>query len=366
MFRYLILALLLIASAALAFFPEPVQHSEAELQIVAELSRAQTDTERVQVAKKYLRNYPDDIPAGETAQEAIGDLLEDKVGFFRARHEELKSLASFYLYAQAADFTLPDSVVQVVVDANRDNFWAWLMFMATEWHKVEPNMDTVIERAETALTLDGSRPEGYFFIALAYLETDQLNNARDALEAGLVCDPLDSRFREMLLDIYLKLRDADAYFKLMSGILPGKPLEVSLATIDEEDTIHADDLRGKVSLLVYWKKGSDICIDRTLQEMNKAHIENQLTLPIYAMHVGDENTDPRPYITDKDNAGNEWHMEFVKSTDDISEQLNIPQRPCVYVIGADGYVHAIVNGKGHTKDLIETVIWLAEEVAKRN
>jgi hypothetical protein len=365
MFRYLIL-ILLTASASFAFFPEPVHRSEAELQIAAELSRAQTDTDIQQIAKRFLRNYPNDIPVGEAAQKAIGDLLEDKVGFFRARHEELNSLASFYLYARATDFTLPDSAVQPVVEANRDNFWAWLMFMATEWHKAEPNMDTVIDRAETALTLDGSRPEGYFFIALAYLEADKMNDARDALEAGLVCDPLDASFREMLLDIYLKLRDADAYFKLMSGVLPGKPLEVSLATIDGADTVKGADLRGKVSLLVYWAKGSDICIDRTLQEMNKAHIEKQLDMPIYAMHIGDENTDPRPYITEKDNAGNQWHVEFVKTTEDISDQLNIPQRPCVYVIGADGYVHAIVNGKGHTKDLIETVIWLAEEVAKRN
>jgi hypothetical protein len=130
--------------------------------------------------------------------------------------------------------------------------------------------------------------------------------------------------------------------------------------------VNSADLRGQVSLLVYWAKGSEICIDRTLQEMNKARIENNLNLPIYAMHIGDGNTDPRPYITQKDKAGNPWQMEFVRTTDDISKQLNIPQRPCVYVIGADGYVRAIVNGKGHTKDLIETVIWLADEVAKRN
>jgi hypothetical protein len=28
-------------------------------------------------------------------------------------------------------------------------------------------------------------------------------------------------------------------------------------------------------------------------------------------------------------------------------------------------VHALVNGMGHSDDLIETVIWLADEVARR-
>src|SRR3989339_2258968 len=139
MFRYLAI-LLLAALPVLAFFPEPVQRSEAEVQISAELSRAQTDTDILLIAKRYLRNFPDDIPAGEAAQEAIGELLEDKVGFFRLRYEELRNLASFYLYARATNFTLPESEVQAVVDKHRESSWAWLMYMATEWHKMSPNL----------------------------------------------------------------------------------------------------------------------------------------------------------------------------------------------------------------------------------
>ncbi|RQV96727.1 hypothetical protein EH220_05335 [bacterium] len=363
MFRYLLI--LVAALPAFAFFPEPVQRSEAELQIVADLARAENATETLQIGKRYLRNDPDDIPACKAAQDAIGSLLEDKVAFFRTRHDELQTLASFYLYARATNFTLPEADVEAFVNKHQDNFWAWLMFMATEWHKEEADLAVVIDRAEQAVTLDGSRPEGYHFLSLAYLEADRLTDARDALEAAMICDPLNLEFREQLLDVYLKLRDADGYFALMSGVLPRQHTEISLATIGDSNTVDSQDLRGEVSLLVHWALGSEICINHTLQELNKAKLEKHLSLPIYAMHIGDKNTDPSPYITKTDRAGNEWQMEFVKSTDELDKELNLPSRPCIYVIGPDGYVHALVNGKGHSEDLIEIVVWLADEVARR-
>jgi tetratricopeptide (TPR) repeat protein len=365
MFRYIIF-ILITALPALAFFPEPVQRSEAEIQIASDLARAESDTEILQIGKRYLRNYPDDIPACKEAQIAIGGLLEDKVAFFRTHHDELQSLASYYLYARATDFTLPEADVEAMVNKNKNSFWAWLMFMATEWHKEQPNLEVVIDRAEEAVTLDGSRPEGYYYLSLAYLEADRLTDARDALEAAIVCDPLNIEFREMLLDVYLKLRDADGYFALLSGVLPEKPAEISLAALDNSEDKDSIVLQGQVSLLVHWALGSEICINRTLQDMNKAMIEKQLQIPIYAMHIGDENTDPTPYITETDKSGNEWQMEFVKSNDEFDKQLNLTQKPCIYVIGPDGYIHALINGKGHSEDLIETVIWLADEIAHRN
>lgn len=363
MFRFLLV--LVITLPSFAFFPEQVQRSEAELQIVADLTQAANSTETLQVGKRYLRNYPDDIPACKLAQDAIGGLLKNKVAFFRTRHDELQSLASYYLYARATDFTLPEADVEAMVNKHQDSFWAWLMFMATEWHKETADLDVVIDRAEQAVTLDGSRPEGYHFLSLAYLEADRLTDTRDALEAAMICDPLNLEFRELLLDIYLKLRDADGYFALMSGVLPRQHAEISLATLDNSDTVDTKDFQGEVSLLVHWALGSEICINHTLQELNKAKIEKHLTLPIYAMHIGDENTDPSPYITQTDRAGNEWQMEFVKTTTQLDDELNLPSRPCVYVIGPDGFVHALVNGKGHSEDLIDIVVWLAEEVAKR-
>ncbi|MBL0061477.1 MAG: hypothetical protein IPP40_08350 [bacterium] len=354
---------LFFTALAFAVGPAPVTRSAAELAVSeAKLSKLDS-TVRLEQGIALLEQFPADVPAGKEVQKAIIKLLPDPQTYFRERHTKLQNPASFYLYARATDFTLPEQDVQAWLDREPDNYWLWLCYMATEWHKESPDRAKVLERIEKAIIIDPSRPEGYSFLGMFFDEQNDLKSAREAYESGLIADPADKAMRSRLLDICLSQRDAQSYFTFINGAVPETPIDVELGTIGKTDlSVEPNDLRGHVSLFVYWSMGSEICINHTLADINKAIKDEKIKWPVYAVHVGGDATDASPLISDTDRNGTRWSVNFIQSADDLDLRLNAPTKPCVFVVGADGYVHALVNGKGHEQDLLDSVIWLAEQV----
>lgn len=358
----IILTLILLTSAW-AVGPVPVTRSDAEI-AVRDANLAVLDSAaRLERGLALLEQYPADVPAGKEVQKSIAKLLPDPQSYFRDRHSRLQNPATFYLYARSTNFTLPEQEVESWLERDRGNYWLWLCYMATEWHKESPDQSKVEERIEQAILLDPSRPEGYSFLGMLYDEQNDLKAAREAYESGLVCDPQDEIMRSRLLDICLVQRDAQAYFSLINGVVPRSPIDVELGTIGGPDeVVEPDDLRGHVSLLVYWSMGSDICINHALAEMNKAIKDDKIKWPVYAVHLGGDAADASPLISETDRNGTIWKVNFLKSADILDLRLDTPKKPCVFVVGADGYVHALIQGEGHKQDLLENVIWLAEQV----
>lgn len=354
---------LFITTLALAVGPAPVTRSAAEIAVSEAKLHKLDSTARLERGIALLDQYPADVPAGKEVQKAIGKLLPDAQAFFRDRHMKLQNPASFYLYARSTDFTLPEQDVQAWLEREPDNYWLWLCIMATEWHKDSPDLAKVQERIERAIVLDPSRPEGYSFLGMFHDEQSDFKSAREAYESGLTADPADKAMRSRLLDICLSQRDAQAYFAFINGAVPENPIDVELGTIGQSRlSIEPADLRGHVSLFVYWSMGSEICINHTLADINKAIKDEKIRWPVYAVHVGGSATDASALISETDRNGIRWDVNFIKSANDLDLRLNEPTKPCIYVVGGDGYVHALVHGKGHEKDLLDSVIWLAEQV----
>ncbi|NUO18915.1 hypothetical protein HUU59_05650 [bacterium] len=358
-----LLFMLLAALPAWAIGPAPVSRSLGEIAVQEANLAALDSAARIERGIALLEQFPDDVPAGREVQKAIGKLLPDSRAYFRTRYERLNTSATFYLYARATNFTLEESEIESWIEREPDNFWLRLCHMAAEWHKETPDLNIVEERVEQAIQLNPSRPEGYSFLGMLYDERNDLKSAREAYESGLVCDPQDEHMRSRLLDICLGQRDAQAYFALINNLVPESPLDVELGTIGApEKKVKPDDLRGKVSLLVYWSMGSEICINHTLAEMNKAINEEKIKWPVYAVHLGGNQADASSLISETDRNGTRWNVNFIQSADALDLRLDSPKKPCVFVVGADGYVHALVHGKGHEQDLLDSVIWLAEQV----
>lgn len=358
-----VLLLLLMVNAALAVGPAQVTRSSAELAVDEAGLSALDSAECVSRGIALLDQFPDDVPAGKQVQRAIAGLLPDSKAFFRERYERLDNAASFYLYARATDFRLPEADVQSWIERDPKNSWLWLAYMATEWHKDTPDPKVVRERIEQSILLSPTRPEGYSFLGLYFDEQSDLKGAREAYESALICDPKDDATRSRLLDLYLQQRDSQAYFALINGVVPDQQLDVELATIGSPNQkVSPEELHGHVSLLVYWSYGSEICVNKSIAEINQAMNEQRIKWPVYAVHVGGDSTDASGYIKETDRFGDSWNVRFLRSADVIDLKMDQPKRPCVYVIGADGYVHALLHGQGHEKDLIDTIIWLAEQV----
>ena len=358
-----VLVILLMMNIAFAIGPAQVTRSVGELTVEASGLPSLDSAECVARGIALLDQFPDDVPAGKEVQRAISNLLPDSRGFFRARYERLNNSASFYLYARSTDFQLPEEDVQAWIKREPKNSWLWLVSMATEWHSESPDPAVVRERIEKSILLSPTRPEGYQFLGLFYDEQLDLKSAREAYESALIYDPASEATRTRLLDLYLQQRDSQAYFTLINGVVPEQQLDVELATIGSpNEKVSPEELHGHVSLLVYWSYGSEICVNKSIAEINQAMNENRIKWPVYAIHVGGDSADASEYVKETDRFGDEWNVQFLRSADAVDFRMNQPTRPCVYVIGADGYVHALLHGQGHERDLIDTIIWLAEQV----
>lgn len=359
----ILITLLIVAFTSHAATPVPVVRTRAE-QAVAEANLFALDSAtRLERGLALLEQFPNDVAAGKEVQVAIAKLLPDAPEFFRQRYERLNNAASFYLYARATNFQLPEEQVAAWVEREPHNSFLWLCYMATEWHKEQPDYELVRERIEQSILEDPSRPEGYSFLGMFYDEQGDLARAREAYESSLIADSQDETTRTRLLDIYLIQRDAEAYFALINGIVPDHPIDVELATVGKPaEKVKPSDLRGHVSLLIYWSIGSEICINNSLVEINKAIGENKIKWPVYAINVGGNAANAPEVISETDRNGTRWRINFVQSEEALDLDLNAAKRPCIYVIGADGFVHALVYGAGHETDLLETTIWLSEHV----
>lgn len=209
-----ILGLLSLAMAASKYTPLPMKQSAEEIAFDAEMSRESSPDERVKIAKSYLEQYPNDIPLGRYATDVMRRSSADKtevidyLQIFANAHP--RDIGPQYYYARIADDTLIwAEKARWALTRDSKNYWAWLMWMAAEWHQSNPDLKLVTERVGKAVSLDPSRPEGYFFLGDAYAEQGDWPQAIEAYEAGLVCDPLDNRLKERLEDANDRLKKAE-------------------------------------------------------------------------------------------------------------------------------------------------------------
>lgn len=209
-----ILGLLSLATAAGKYNPQSMKQSAEEIAFDAEMSRESSSEERMKIAKSYLERYPNDIPLGRYATDVMRRSSADKTEVidylqtFANAHP--RDIGPQYYYARIADDTLIwEEKARWALAKDSKNFWAWLMWMAAEWHQSNPDLKLVTERVGRAVSLDPSRPEGYFFLGDAFAEQGDWPQAIEAYEAGLVCDPLDNRLRERLEDANDRLKKAE-------------------------------------------------------------------------------------------------------------------------------------------------------------
>ncbi len=104
-------------------------------------------------------------------------------------------------------------------------------------------------------------------------------------------------------------------------------------------------------------------MQRSLPEMNALAHEKKLPFPAYAFHRGGENEKAVKIIDGKDANGKDWALDFVWSTPEFEKQFGgIKGLPSYYLIDKEGRARAVL--KGHPKDTIGTLKWLAEEIEK--
>lgn len=213
MFTFLIVLALVTGASAMEFQPRPIQPSEAEVALEREILGTLAPMERVRIAQRYLENHPSDVPMGRFATDVLrrsSDRREDAIAWLRefaANHSN--EIGPQYNYARIADDTLVwDEKARWALAKDSTSNWAWLMWMAAEWHKSRPDLERVVERIERAMELDPSRPEVYIFLGDAYAEQGKLDAAFDAWKAGLVADPRNDYLRQRLEDAKDRVRKA--------------------------------------------------------------------------------------------------------------------------------------------------------------
>jgi hypothetical protein len=105
-------------------------------------------------------------------------------------------------------------------------------------------------------------------------------------------------------------------------------------------------------------------VQRSLPEMNEANAQKKLPFPAYAFHRGGQHEKADKILAGKDAKGNEWTLDFVWSTPEFEKQFGgIKGLPSYYLIDKKGFVKAVI--KGHPKDTLGTLAWLAEQLDKQ-
>ncbi len=106
-------------------------------------------------------------------------------------------------------------------------------------------------------------------------------------------------------------------------------------------------------------------MQRSLPEMNAARRDNKLPFRAFALHRGGEKPQARKIIDNKNAKGEDWVLEFVWSTPEFEQQLGgVKGLPSYYVLDSAGRIRAVI--KGHSKDTLETLAWLIDEIAQRD
>jgi hypothetical protein len=95
--------------------------------------------------------------------------------------------------------------------------------------------------------------------------------------------------------------------------------------------------------------------------MNEAVTSHRFPHPVYAFHRGGENPKAVKIIQNKNAKGQDWALDFVWSSKDFEQQLGgVKGLPSYYVIDTAGRIRAVL--KGHSKDTLETLQWLIDQV----
>lgn len=236
-----------------SYNPVPVQKSEAEIEATAALKAAILDSVKLQVALAILEQHGEDIPAAAEAMAVIRKLKADPVSFFEARAEGSTSVAARYLYGRASgDSTIMAQQAVWILKNHPGNYWGHILAGYAEWYREQPDVAVLRQKFTAATAADPSRPEAYLYLGWVFQDEERWPEARDALEAGAVADPQDTYIRDGRLTVYAQLRDADAFFALMRGIFPERPLEADLVLANRNGHLTGGDLRGGNVVLEFW------------------------------------------------------------------------------------------------------------------
>lgn len=203
-----LLAFTSLTLATTPFNPQPMNPSAAEIEFRAALEMESDTLQRMQLAQEFVTRFPEDVPLGRLASDELrkgrNGASWAKIFFKKLSDDHPDLLGPHYYYARVADDTLIwDEQASWALAHDSTSSWAWLMWMAAEWHKAKPDMEAVRERAIKSINLDSSRPEGFMFMGQWYEEMQDTVGAIEAYKAGLVCDP-EHRVCKMSLEALLK------------------------------------------------------------------------------------------------------------------------------------------------------------------
>jgi hypothetical protein len=198
-----LLQIVTVSLATTPFNPQPIKRTPAEVEFRSALEKEGNPAQRMQIAQDFVTRFPDDIPLGRLAAD---ELKKGRNGqswaatFFKKLSEDHPGMIGpQYYYARVADDTLVwEETARFALAQDSTNSWAWLMWMAAEWHKTNPDMEHVRERVIKSIMLDPSRPEGYMFLGQWFEEKQDTVGAIEAYMAGLVCDPEHSGCKKSL------------------------------------------------------------------------------------------------------------------------------------------------------------------------
>jgi hypothetical protein len=355
MIMSLLLFLSMIFAVSTYYTPTPLIKSEGELDVLTTFLETRRDDEALRIGKKLLDMYPDDVAVARDVQRIIGPLLKDEVGYFKKRYDANPTLANFYLYARSQGFHVPESEVAEWVEREPDNYWAWLMYASTEWYCSNPDPAVIIARANIARTKDTSRPESYRLTARTFKKLGFLEEARTFSEMALACEPENEITKQLLLDIHLNLKNAEAYFGVLNGKYPYDIAGGDLASIASESF----DDGGDATVLVYWSPDTSVLSSDAVIELSQSYDGLSRSPMRYAVQL----TNGERIVTDPEHSGD--HPEFKVMTD-LEKKIyshNIPSHPRIYVIGQSGTVHAVSQETSEV-NLSAVLMWLSENAGK--
>lgn len=253
--KLMVLSLLVLASLAWGYAPQPVQVSAAQTQLKAALDAAAAPEEKSRIATEFLDSHPADVAAARVAQDALFKTLDDPAPFFRTRAEKSESIVDHYLYARAVgDSTIAAQEAAWILKKDPNNYWGHLVAGNAEWERAKPDNAQIEKHFTDAIAANPSQPEAYVMLGYLYQEQDDWQKARAAFEAGMITDPSSVLFKNALISVYATQRDADAYFKLFDAMVPKEPLTGMLtrASNGTEPVDAAKTFRGTTTLVEYW------------------------------------------------------------------------------------------------------------------
>lgn len=248
------LGLLVLWSVASAqYSPQLYVIPEAETKLRADLAGASDDTKRKEIAFLALERYPDDVSIGRIAQDALLPLLENPLNWFKTRSNVIKTNAASYLYARAAnDAAISDSVSNLILAANPDDYWGLRLKGVAIGAGGPDSLPRVIEFMERAVKSNPSRPDTYLYLGFYYKQLGLDEKAIAAFEAGAVCDPNDKIIRDFRLTHYATHKQAEQYFALVPTALPKAPLDLDVTLAADGAKLSKDVFKGHYSIIECW------------------------------------------------------------------------------------------------------------------